>query len=428
MLLMKQLCFFLLILPIFLSAQNYYYPPNSGTWETTDPAELGWNPDSLTSLQQFLGDKNTKAFIILKEGKIVTEWYYDSFTQDSLWYWASAGKTMTASLIGVAQSEGLLDIHDQSSAYLGQGWTSCDSAEEAEMTIQSQLTMTTGLDDSEANCVSDSCLICIAPEGTRWAYHNGPYTLLTNVIENASGSTINQFMNSQVMIPIGGFASYITLTDTRTIFSTPRNMARFGHLILSDGRWNGNQIIDSSWVAEMTSQSQSINPSYGYLWWLNGKGSHKLPGVQLLFPGDLIPSAPDDMFAGLGKNDQKVYVIPSEDMVVIRMGAEAQNSTLALSGFDEDLWARISRLGNPNTSISNQLKSQIHLYPNPASSHLTIETDLLVSSWKIISVSGQKLQSGNAPIIQMNELSSGLYFVDIKLLSGEHVMKRFVKE
>lgn len=425
---MKHFFFLLLSLPLFLSAQSYYYPPSIGTWDTMDPVDLSWNPDSLASLEQFLADKNTKAFIILKEGKIVTEWYYDSFTKDSLWYWASAGKAMTASLIGVAQSEGLLDIQDQSNTYLGQGWTSCDSAEEAEMTIRSQLTMTTGMNDLYFDCTSDTCLICIAPEGTRWAYHNGPYTLLTNVIENASGLTINQYMNSNLMIPIGGLASFVTLPSSRTIFSTPRSMARFGHLILSQGNWNGNQVIDSNWVAEMSSQSQTINPSYGYLWWLNGKGSYMQPVVQTVFQGDMIPSAPDDLFAGLGKNDQKVYVVPSMDMVVVRMGNKAQSSLLALSGFDEDLWSKIMRLSNPNTAISNQLKLQIRLYPNPTTFYLTIDTDLPIKSWKTISISGQTIQTGSDLTIHTNELSSGMYFIDIELFNGQHVMKRFVRE
>lgn len=423
---MKNCFFFLLSIPLFLSAQSFYYPPSIGTWETMEPADLAWNPDSLASLQQFLEDKNTKAFIILKEGRIVTEWYYDSFTKDSVWYWASAGKTMTASLIGLAQSEGLLDIQNQSSSHLGQGWTSCDSAEEAAMTIRSQLTMTTGLDDSDANCVSDSCLTCIAAEGSRWAYHNGPYTLLTNVIENASGSTINQYMNSKLMIPMGGLASFVTLPSNRTIFSTPRSMARFGHLILSNGNWNGTQLLDSSWVAEMTSQSQTINPSYGYLWWLNGQGSHKLPGTQVLFPGDIVPSAPDDMFAGLGKNDQKVYVVPSQDMVVIRMGNKAQNSLLALSGFDEDLWAKISRLGYANTDINEALLQSVTLYPNPAHSLLTIETDHPIASWTIMGINGQIIKKDTLGTIHTDELSNGMYCIDIEFLTGQHVVKRFV--
>lgn len=425
---MKNYLVLLFSLPLFLSAQSYYFPPSFGSWETTDPADLAWNPDSLNSLQQFLQDKNTKAFIILKEGKIVTEWYYDSFTKDSLWYWASAGKVMTASLVGVAQSDGLLNIQDQSSTYLGQGWTSCDSAEEAEMTIRSQLTMTTGMNDLYFDCVSDSCLECIAPEGTRWAYHNGPYTLLTNVIENASASTINQYMNSNIMIPIGGLASYVPLSNNRVLFSTPRSMARFGHLILSKGNWDGTQLIDTSWVSEMSIQSQTINPSYGYLWWLNGRGSYKLPGLQTIFNGNLVPSAPVDMFAGMGKNDQRVYVIPSMDMVVVRMGNEAQNSALALSGFDEDLWGKISRLGNPNTDIDSELSQQVHLFPNPTAGSISVQTDHPVDSWEIRRINGQIISKGHNKFIQTEELSSGMYFIDIELLSGRHVIKRFIRE
>lgn len=423
---MKQLLILLLSFPLFLSAQSYYYPPSIGAWETMDPADLSWDQDSLTSLQQFLDDRNTKAFIILKEGKIVTEWYFDSFTKDSLWYWASAGKTMTASLIGVAQSKGLLSIQDQSSVYLGQGWTSCDSAEEAAMTVRHQLTMTTGLNGLYFDCISDSCLKCLAPAGTRWAYHNGPYTLLTNVIKNASGSPINLFMNTNIMSPIGGVASFVDLPASRTIFSTPRTMARFGHLILSNGKWNSSQIVDSSWVSEMTTQSQTINPSYGYLWWLNGQGSYKQPVVQTLFQGDIIPSAPDDMFAGLGKNDQKVYVIPSQDMVIVRMGNKAQNSFLALSGFDEDLWAKISRLNSQSTDIESELSKQLTLFPNPANSSLTIKTDHPMTSWKITGINGQLMEEGTIYTIHTNELSNGMYFIDIELLTGHHIIKRFV--
>ncbi|HMR44935.1 MAG TPA: serine hydrolase, partial [Saprospiraceae bacterium] len=70
----------------FSSAQNLYFPPNSGnTWTTLDPSELNWCTDKLEDLYQFLDEKNSKAFIILKDGKIVVERYFDSFTKDSLW-------------------------------------------------------------------------------------------------------------------------------------------------------------------------------------------------------------------------------------------------------------------------------------------------------------------------------------------------------
>jgi hypothetical protein len=80
------------------------------------------------------------------------------------------------------------------------------------------------------------------------------------------------------------------------------------------------------------------------LWWLNGKPSYHLPQSQKEFPGSLIPAGPTDMFMALGKNDQKIYVIPSKRMVVIRMGDAANNVNLALSNFNNTLWKKISAL------------------------------------------------------------------------------------
>ena len=167
-----------------------YFPPVSSTeWRTSTPASLGWNETQLADLNPFLQSKNTKAFIILKNGKIVVEKYFGTFTADSLWYWASAGKTMTAMLVGIAQQEGLLNINSRSSTYLGRGWTSLPVLKEDLITVRHQLTMTTGLDDGvpDDDCTIPSCLIYKSDAGTRWAYHNAPYTLLDKVVETATG-------------------------------------------------------------------------------------------------------------------------------------------------------------------------------------------------------------------------------------------------
>ncbi|HLO79486.1 MAG TPA: hypothetical protein VK166_00925, partial [Chitinophagaceae bacterium] len=66
--------------------------------------------------------------------------------------------------------------------------------------------------------------------------------------------------------------------------------------------------------------------------------------VQLVLNGPLTPNAPADMYAALGKNDQKVYVVPSQNLVVIRMGESAGNSMLALSSFDNELWGKLKTL------------------------------------------------------------------------------------
>ncbi|MBK7937846.1 MAG: serine hydrolase [Lewinellaceae bacterium] len=110
---------------LFSQTEDFYFPPKTGTaWATLAPGDLGICPDRIDSLYTFLEDRNTKSFLLLKDGKIVLEKYFGTFSQDSFWYWASAGKSLTAFLVGQAQEEGLIDIHKPTSDYLGAGWTS----------------------------------------------------------------------------------------------------------------------------------------------------------------------------------------------------------------------------------------------------------------------------------------------------------------
>ncbi len=138
--------------------------------------------------------------------------------------------------------------------------------------------------------------------------------------------------------------AWIQVDNNSVYFSTTRSMARFGLLMLNKGKWENNVILNEEYFNQATTTSQNINLSYGYLWWLNGKSSYHLPQSQLQINGSLIPSGPNDMFMALGKNDQKIYVIPSKKMVVIRMGDAADGTNFALSGFDDALWTRINAL------------------------------------------------------------------------------------
>jgi CubicO group peptidase (beta-lactamase class C family) len=147
-----------------------YFPPVTGMeWQTTSTASLGWSDTQLTDLYNYLQLKNTKAFIILKNGRIVVEKYFGTFTADSNWYWASAGKTVTAMLVGIAQQEGILNINNKTSQFLGTGWTSLSLAKENLITVRHQLTMTTGLDDAvpDVDCTVPSCLQYKTDAGTR---------------------------------------------------------------------------------------------------------------------------------------------------------------------------------------------------------------------------------------------------------------------
>ncbi|WP_298736079.1 serine hydrolase domain-containing protein [uncultured Chitinophaga sp.] len=326
-------------------AAAMYFPPLSGSaWETSSAASLGWKEAQFNDLYTYLAEKHTKAFLILKDGRIVQEKYFGSFTADSLWYWASAGKTMTAFLTGIAQQEGMLNINNKTSQYLGAGWTAAPQAKEDLITIRHQLTMSTGLDDGVPDdfCTAKSCLVYKADAGTRWAYHNAPYTILDQVIEKASGQSFNNYFNAKIRSRIGMKGAWIKAGYNNIYYSDARSMARFGLLMLNKGTWDQTAIMtDTSYFNSMVNSSQPINPAYGYLCWLNGKANYMLPQTQIVFNGNLVPTAPADLYAALGKNDQKLYIVPSQRLVVVRMGESAGNSRLALSSFDTALWGKL---------------------------------------------------------------------------------------
>lgn len=324
--------------------ESMYFPPNnSSVWETKTIASLNWNQSAVQPLLDYLELKHTKSFIILINGRIVMENYFNNHTSSSLWYWASAGKTLTSTVTGIAQQENFLNINNKVSTYIGNGWTSETLVQENLITCKHLLSMSSGLDDALGDNVDPTNLQYKADAGTRWAYHN-VYVKLQDVVAQATNQTWSNYFNTKLRDKIGMNGSWFQSGDNSVYWSDTRSMARFGLLALNKGNWNGTQIINTNYFNEATTTSQNINQSYGYLWWLNGKSSYHLPQSQLQFNGSIIPAGPTDMFMALGKNDQKIYVVPSKKMVVIRMGDAADNVNLALSDFDNTLWQKINAL------------------------------------------------------------------------------------
>lgn len=402
---------------IQLSAQDSYFPPVVGNeWATLSPDSLNWCEENILELYDFLESEDSKAFLVLKGGKIVLERYYGTFTQDSLWYWASAGKTITGFMTGIAQQEGFLDINDPSSLYLDEGWTSCDLLDEEEITVLNQLTMTTGLNDQigDLDCTDPECLACMETPGERWSYHNAPYTLLDQVISNATGMNLNFYTYTRLGIPIGMQGAFVQIEYNNVFFSTPRDMARFGVLMANGGMWDGVSIMeDQEYFSAMITSSQTLNKAYGYLWWLNGQENYMLPGFQLQIPGYISPNAPADVYAAIGKNGQLLSISPSENLIVVRMG-NATEDALVSTTLHDDIWERIMNLSCTSDLNEEGESTSSFVYPNPASDRLFIEgnvdlnqaIDILDASGRIC-LSAQYTRTG----IDLKALASGLYLI-----------------
>lgn len=323
-----------------------YFPSiNSQEWETTNPTDLGWDMNKKTALKDFLEEKGTDAFIILKNGKIATEWYFGDFTANSNHTWNSAAKTLVTTLVGIAQEEGHLSLNDSSSKHLGTGWSMLTEEQENNITVKHHLTMSTGLDFNVENdfCTDKECLIYKDEPGSFWYYHNATYDLIKELITEATQEDFTTYFNTKIKNKIGMNGQWVKVGYLNLYLSNARSMARFGLLNLNNSIWDGETILgDTAFINDMKNTSQNHNKSYGYLWWLNGKESYKLPGTEVLFNGKMIPSAPDDLYAGLGANDQKLYIVPSKNLVIVRMGDDASDGNLASSTFDEDLWQKIN--------------------------------------------------------------------------------------
>jgi CubicO group peptidase (beta-lactamase class C family) len=430
---MKKLCLLtLLCLNLFASqAQNLYFPPLIGnSWDTTSASSLGWCVQKADSLFTFLGETNTKSFMVLKDGKIVFEKYFDGFERDSFWYWASAGKTLTAMVVGIAQEQGFLNITDSSSKYLGRGWTSLSAAQEGKIKVWHQLTMTSGLDEGiniNKDCTADTCLQYKAEAGTRWAYHNAPYTLLDKVLSNATGKSYQQYFNEVIRNKTGINGLWLKMDYNNVFFSNTRSMARYGLLLLNRGKWDQTQILtDTAYFRAMTHTSQGLNAGYGYLTWLNGTSNFMLPGSQIVFPGMLAPDAPKDMYAALGKNGQLLMIVPSQKLVVVRMGNDPSDFGLVPVTYANEVWAYLKEVicEGSNGLQAQDFGSSIKLYPNPGSQYLQVElpAQLKEVELSLYDMNGRLVHGSKERNLGTENLQNGVYVLEVVWQGGRKKM------
>jgi len=426
-----------LLLAGTLAAQQLYFPPLLGNaWEQADTAELGWCMDQVPALYDFLEQSNSKAFIVLKDGRIVLEQYFGTFTQDSSWYWASAGKSLTAFLVGMAQQQGSLNIELPSNVYLGQGWSNCTPEQEAAITVRDHLSMTTGLDDTngEFDCTDPECLTYLTEPGSRWSYYNAPYTVLDGVLEGATGQNLNAYIFSNLSTSTGITGLFAQLGYNNVFFSKARSMARFGLLAQNSGNWNGTPILtDADYFTAMTTPSQSLNPAYGYLWWLNGQSQYMLPGVQLTLPGPLMPDAPMDIYAAMGKNGQIINVSPGTGLVVVRMG-NLPDGLFVPNVYNNEIWQQLNAVICTPTAVDNPTDvSAFQLYPNPVMDRLTITlpdragaVDLRIHD-AVGRLVYQQPASGTNTTLDLQAWPAGSYRCVLETAEGRRVLG-FVKE
>jgi hypothetical protein len=182
----------------------------------------------------------------------------------------------------------------------------------------------------------------------------------------------------------------------------------------------------------MIQSSQGLNPSYGYLTWLNGKGKAMFPGSQIVFNTDLAPNAPKDMYAAMGKNGQLINVVPSQNLVVVRVGdAPGDNGEVPVT-FNNDIWKYLNKvICAPSAGLSafSSLQS-LTLFPNPTHNDIEL-SGIIVNELKEIALynlQGILVQSLEPKLkLNLEGIPRGIYLLKVSTQNGSGFMK-FVKE
>ncbi|MEM9053372.1 MAG: hypothetical protein AAGC47_15065 [Bacteroidota bacterium] len=243
------------------------------------------------------------------------------------------------------------------------------------------------------------------------------------MIEIASETDRNTFTNTVIEDATGMTGFWVS----NLYFSVHRDMARFGWLALNDFVWDSTAILsDSEYISDLTTPSQNLNPSYGYLWWLNGQPGHMFPLDPTTYEGSMIPSGPDDMYMALGANDQKIYVVPSQSLVVTRQGDAASEMTLAGSTFDEELWSLISNLDCTTLNTRDSAPDRALLFKNPIEGTVDIPDLKELKKVDIFSVSGQFIEAalpGERIYLPRGIYMSRALFTDGRILKEKLVLE-----
>ena len=322
-------------------------PYPSPDWPLAEPQDHGLDPAELDDLAAYFESINSTCTVVIKDGHLVDSRYWNGTTIDTNQEVWSISKSITSMLIGVAQTRGLLDIDDPASDYIEE-WRGTPSEG---VTIRNLVSNDSGRYYSHA---SDSGLVAAGdqtgyalaldqqhPPGRHWDYNSSAIQTLEAVLENATGGSVEEFAQEHLFGPLGMSA---TIRDDDAgndlmYMGTQAgcdDIARFGYLALHGGAWDGEQVVSRSWMTEATSASQDLMTGYGFLWWRNTDGRHYIleeavGDERTDYPNDMqrvlvddgsafFPSAPADLVVGAGIQDQLLLVVPSEDLVIVRLG------------------------------------------------------------------------------------------------------------
>ena len=321
-------------------------------WPVAAPQQEGFDPAQICAVAarlEALPAADPNGVVVVRHGRLVYEHYFagDDSVQgeplgrrehdaQTLHHIESITKSITALLAGIAIDRRLLPGVDVAVLPYFPEDADLRTPEKAAITVRHLLTMTSGIDWPEgAVSYNDAANInrrrirtepdpdrfvlarpMAAKPGTVWNYSGGGVGLLASVLQKATHQRLDRFAKRELFAPLG--IEHWTWSPLATgdpsasggLLLRPRDLAKFGQLVLDRGTWRGRHIVSAGWIAEMTAPHlppgwafhSRDDYSYGYLWWL---GRVFLDGREIAWVG------------GTGWGGQRLYVVPSLDLVVV---------------------------------------------------------------------------------------------------------------
>lgn len=269
-------------------------------------------------------NKRTRSIVILHKDLLVAEKYDTGFDKNSRILGWSMTKSLTATYFGILQKQGKININNPAPV------AEWKNDERSKITLNNLIQMNSGLEWEERYdkiCDATKMLFqaedmakvqlekpLIGKPNESWNYSSGTSNLLSGILRNQfkSHQEYLDFWYSSLIDKIG-MHSMLIETDmvgnyvgSSYAWATTRDWAKFGLLYLRNGNWNGEQIFDESWSKYVATPTNTSNGRYGGHFWLNSSGKY--------------PDAPEDLYYASGFQGQKIFIIPSMDLVIVRFG------------------------------------------------------------------------------------------------------------
>ena len=291
--------------------------------------------------------KRTRAVVVLYKNHLIAEEYGPWFSKKSKILGWSMTKSVTSAVYGAFVKQRKLDIYKPCPV---ESWK---NDERKRITLNNLLQMNSGLEwvedygeisdvtkmlfqSYDMGKVQEDKPLEFKPN-THWYYSSGTSNLLSRILRQQfpSQQAYLDFWYSALIDKIG-MHSMLIETDmagnyvgSSYAWATPRDWAKFGLLYLNKGNWNGEQVLDESWVKYSHTPTPTSNNGYGAQFWLNKGGK--------------FPDVPRDMYYCSGYQGQMVAIIPSRDMVIVRMGLK-EHPDFDFNKFLKEVLASVSEV------------------------------------------------------------------------------------